>query len=45
VSEHLRTEFANAQRKGEFQKAGELACSTIPKLNANWRPSRKTSII
>jgi len=30
--EHLRTELANAQRKGEFQKAGELAYSTIPEL-------------
>ncbi|MBR0693952.1 ATP-dependent chaperone ClpB [Bradyrhizobium lablabi] len=30
--EHLRTELANAQRKGEFQKAGELAYSRIPEL-------------
>jgi len=30
--EQLRTELANAQRKGEFQKAGELAYSRIPDL-------------
>ncbi|WP_432344451.1 ATP-dependent chaperone ClpB [Shinella yambaruensis] len=30
--ENLRTELANAQRKGEFQRAGELAYSTIPEL-------------
>ncbi|WGS19692.1 MULTISPECIES: ATP-dependent chaperone ClpB [unclassified Bradyrhizobium] len=30
--EQLRTELANAQRKGEFQKAGELAYSRIPEL-------------
>ncbi len=27
-----RTELANAQRKGEFQRAGELSYSTIPEL-------------
>ncbi|WP_426413232.1 ATP-dependent chaperone ClpB [Bradyrhizobium ganzhouense] len=30
--EHLRTELANAQRKGEYQRAGELSYSTIPEL-------------
>ncbi|MGY3584073.1 ATP-dependent Clp protease ATP-binding subunit ClpB [Bradyrhizobium sp. USDA 4341] len=30
--ERLRTELANAQRKGEFQKAGELAYGRIPEL-------------
>ncbi|MCC8942208.1 AAA family ATPase, partial [Bradyrhizobium sp. Arg68] len=30
--EQLRTELANAQRKGEFQRAGELAYSRIPEL-------------
>jgi len=30
--DHLRTELANAQRKGEFQKAGELAYGRIPEL-------------
>ncbi|GIQ79085.1 ATP-dependent chaperone ClpB [Bradyrhizobium sp. RD5-C2] len=30
--EQLRTELANAQRKGEFQKAGELAYGRIPEL-------------
>ncbi|WJR76704.1 ATP-dependent chaperone ClpB [Bradyrhizobium sp. NP1] len=30
--EQLRTELANAQRKGEFQRAGELAYSRIPAL-------------
>jgi len=30
--EQARTELANAQRRGEFQKAGELAYGTIPDL-------------
>jgi ATP-dependent Clp protease ATP-binding subunit ClpB len=30
--DQLRTELANAQRKGEFQKAGELAYGKIPEL-------------
>jgi ATP-dependent Clp protease ATP-binding subunit ClpB len=30
--EHARTELANAQRRGEFQKAGELAYGKIPDL-------------
>jgi len=30
--EQRRTELANAQRRGEFQRAGELAYSTIPEL-------------
>ena len=30
--DQLRTELANAQRKGEFQKAGELAYGKIPDL-------------
>ncbi|MBB3428470.1 MULTISPECIES: ATP-dependent chaperone ClpB [Rhizobium] len=30
--EQYRTELANAQRKGEFQRAGELSYSTIPEL-------------
>ena len=30
--EQLRTELANAQRKGEYQRAGELAYSRIPEL-------------
>ncbi len=30
--EQLRTELANAQRRGEFQKAGELAYGRIPEL-------------
>ena len=30
--EQLRTELANAQRKGEYQRAGELSYSAIPAL-------------
>src|SRR5262249_8872189 len=30
--DQARTELANAQRRGEFQKAGELAYGTIPEL-------------
>jgi len=30
--EHARTDLANAQRKGEYQKAGELAYGLIPDL-------------
>lgn len=30
--DQLRTELANAQRKGEYQRAGELSYSTIPEL-------------
>jgi ATP-dependent Clp protease ATP-binding subunit ClpB len=30
--DHLRSELANAQRKGEYQKAGELAYGRIPEL-------------
>lgn len=30
--DHARNEFANAQRKGEFQRAGELAYGVIPDL-------------
>jgi len=30
--EQLRTELANAQRKGEFQRAGELAYGRIPEI-------------
>ena len=30
--DHLRTELANAQRKGEFQRAGELAYGSIPDI-------------
>ncbi len=30
--DHLRAELANAQRKGEYQKAGELAYGRIPEL-------------
>ncbi len=30
--EHLRTELANAQRRGEYQRAGELAYGKIPEL-------------
>lgn len=30
--EQLRTELANAQRRGEFQRAGELAYGRIPEL-------------
>jgi ATP-dependent Clp protease ATP-binding subunit ClpB len=30
--EQYRTDLANAQRKGEFQRAGELSYSTIPEL-------------
>ena len=30
--DHLRTELANAQRKGEFQRAGELAYGRIPEI-------------
>ncbi|RFC67641.1 MULTISPECIES: ATP-dependent chaperone ClpB [Mesorhizobium] len=45
--EHLRTELANAQRKGEFQKAGELAYGQIPELEkklADVESSEATSI-
>src|SRR5262245_32294686 len=30
--DHARVEFANAQRRGEYQKAGELAYGKIPEL-------------
>ena len=30
--EHARTEFANAQRRGEYQRAGELGYGRIPEL-------------
>jgi ATP-dependent Clp protease ATP-binding subunit ClpB len=30
--DHLRVELANAQRKGEYQKAGELAYGRIPEI-------------
>src|SRR5436305_6226580 len=30
--DHLRTELANAQRKGEYQRAGELAYGRIPDI-------------
>jgi ATP-dependent Clp protease ATP-binding subunit ClpB len=30
--DHLRNELANAQRKGEYQRAGELAYGRIPEL-------------
>src|SRR6187401_1696604 len=30
--DHLRSEFANAQRKGEYQRAGELGYGKIPEL-------------
>src|SRR5207248_7317569 len=30
--DHARVELANAQRRGEFQKAGELAYGKIPEL-------------
>ena len=30
--EHARTEFANAQRRGEYQRAGELGYGKIPEL-------------
>jgi ATP-dependent Clp protease ATP-binding subunit ClpB len=30
--DHLRIELANAQRKGEFQRAGELAYGRIPEI-------------
>src|SRR6187551_2323043 len=30
--DHLRVELANAQRKGEYQRAGELAYGRIPEL-------------
>ena len=34
--EDARNELAIAQRKGEFQKAGELAYGTIPIWSASW---------
>ncbi|WP_420964446.1 ATP-dependent chaperone ClpB [Bradyrhizobium sp. B120] len=45
--ERLRTELANAQRKGAFQKAGELAYGRIPELEkklAAVEASESTSI-
>ena len=30
--DHLRVELANAQRKGEYQRAGELAYGRIPEI-------------
>ncbi|MCC8952821.1 ATP-dependent chaperone ClpB [Bradyrhizobium sp. Pear77] len=45
--ERLRTELANAQRKGEFQKAGELAYGRIPEVEkklAAVETSESTSI-
>ena len=45
--EQLRTELANAQRKGEYQRAGELAYGRIPELEkklAAIEASENTSI-
>ena len=45
--EQLRTELANAQRRGEYQKAGELAYGRIPDLEkklADVEASENTSI-
>jgi ATP-dependent Clp protease ATP-binding subunit ClpB len=45
--EQFRTELASAQRKGEFQKAGELAYGKIPELEkklAGIEASESTSI-
>jgi len=46
--EQLRTELANAQRKGEYQRAGELAYGRIPDLEkklADVEASESTSTI
>ena len=36
----LRAELANAQRKGEYQRAGELAYGRIPELEKKLKDDR-----
>jgi ATP-dependent Clp protease ATP-binding subunit ClpB len=40
--EQLRTEFANAQRRGEYQRAGELAYGRIPELEKKLKEIEST---
>jgi ATP-dependent Clp protease ATP-binding subunit ClpB len=40
--DHLRAEFANAQRKGEYQRAGELAYGRIPELEKKLKDNEAT---
>jgi ATP-dependent Clp protease ATP-binding subunit ClpB len=40
--EQLRTELANAQRKGEYQRAGELAYGRIPELEKKLKDLEST---
>jgi ATP-dependent Clp protease ATP-binding subunit ClpB len=40
--EQLRTELANAQRKGEYQRAGELAYGRIPELEKKLAANEET---
>jgi ATP-dependent Clp protease ATP-binding subunit ClpB len=40
--EQLRTELANAQRKGEYQRAGELAYGRIPDLEKKLKENEST---
>ena len=40
--EQLRTELANAQRKGEYQRAGELAYGRIPELEKKLKDIEST---
>src|SRR6201997_4812477 len=35
--DHLRVELANAQRKGEYQRAGELAYGRIPEIEKRFK--------
>ena len=38
--DHLRVELANAQRKGEYQRAGELAYGRIPEIEKKLKTHR-----
>ncbi len=40
--DHLRAELANAQRKGEYQRAGELAYGRIPELEKKLKENEAT---
>ena len=39
--EQLRVELANAQRRGEYQRAGELAYGRIPELEKKLKDDRR----
>ena len=42
--DHLRVELANAQRKGEYQRAGELAYGRIPEIEKKLDKGDKLSV-